>query len=61
MLNAADGKTMESDALDAEIARQTGLVALSVRNVRTEMGAKGEGLLRAVPQKDSEGEIQRCL
>jgi hypothetical protein len=56
-LYAAEGQRMESDSLDAEIARRTGLEAKTVRNIRSEL--RKEGLVRAVPQKDSEGEVER--
>jgi hypothetical protein len=57
VLYAASERKMESDALDAEIARRIGLAAPTVRQLRTEMRA--EGLVRPFPQKDSEGQIQR--
>ena len=56
-LHAAAGHQMESDVLDAEIARRTGLSARTVRDIRTDMRAAG--LVRALPEKDSEGEIKR--
>ncbi len=56
-LQAAEGQSLESDVLDAEIAKRTGLEAKTVRNIRSEM--RKEGLVRAVPQKDEEGEVQR--
>lgn len=54
-LNAVEGGVMESDMLDADIARRTGLAAKTIRNVRSEM--RNLGLIRAIPVKDTEGEI----
>jgi hypothetical protein len=48
---------MESDSLDAEIARRTGLAAQTMRNIRN--GMRTEGLVRSVPEKDAEGEVRR--
>jgi AAA domain len=41
------GAQMESDALDTEVARRTGLAAKTVRNVRNEL--RNQGLLKAIP------------
>jgi hypothetical protein len=43
----------DSDTLDARVARETGLAARTVRNLRVELG--NEGLTRAVPVKDASG------
>ena len=56
-LHAAAGQQVESDVLDAEIAQRTGLSARTVRDIRTDMRATG--LVRALPEKDVEGEIKR--
>jgi len=47
----------ESDALDAHVAREIGLAARTVRDIRKTLSQ--EGLIRAAPQKDEHGEIQR--
>jgi len=59
LLYATARRTMESDTLDAEVAKRTGLAARTVRDIRTDM--RKEGLVRPTPEKDSEGEIQRWL
>jgi AAA domain len=59
LLYGAEGQRIESDILDAEVAQRTGLAAQTMRNIRNVMRA--DGLIRAVPQKDAEGEIQRWL
>ena len=51
------GEQMESDTLDAAVAAKAGLNVRTVRNLRVEL--KDRGWLRAIPEKDSEGEIQR--
>ncbi len=56
-LHAAAGQQIESDVLDAEIAQRTGLSARTVRDIRTDMRAAG--LVRALPEKDADGEIKR--
>lgn len=48
---------MESSVLDAAIAEKTGLAVKTLRNLRNEM--KDAGLVKPVPQKDEDGEIQR--
>jgi AAA domain-containing protein len=51
ILDILDGEgEQESDALDARVAKATGLAARTVKDVRHNLG--GEGLLRAVPLKD---------
>jgi hypothetical protein len=45
----------ESDALDARVARETGLAAKTIRNTRGVL--KNEGLIRSLPDKDEFGEI----
>jgi hypothetical protein len=57
LLDDAPGQQMESDALDARVARETGLAAKTVRNLRAEL--KDAGLLRAVPEKDDRGLVVR--
>jgi predicted transcriptional regulator len=47
----------ESDTLDARVARETGLAAKTIRNVRADL--KNEGLVKAFPDKDEHGEILR--
>jgi len=54
----AEGE-QESDALDARVARETGLAAKTVRNARSRL--REEGLVLAVPDKDQFGEIKRWL
>jgi hypothetical protein len=49
----------ESDALDARIAATTGLVAGTIKNLRTRL--KDEGLIKVFPEKDEHGEITRWL
>jgi len=49
----------ESDALDARVARETGVAARTAKNIRGTM--KTEGLLKAFPEKDEYGEITRWL
>ena len=51
--------TQESDALDARVARETGLAAKTVQNTRTKR--KDEGLIRVRPEKDEPGAIQRWV
>jgi AAA domain len=53
-----EGK-QESDALDARVAAETGLAARTIRNLRLELGR--EGLIRAIPDTDEDGEILRWL
>ena len=53
-----DGE-QESDAFDARVARESGLTAKTVRNVRGEL--KNEGLVKAFPEKDESGVILRWL
>jgi hypothetical protein len=48
---------MESDALDAKVAAGSGLSAKTIKNLRGEL--KDQGLIRAVPEKDEHGEVQR--
>jgi hypothetical protein len=50
---------VESDALDARVANETGLAARTVRDVR--YGLNGEGLTRAVPVKDEFGTVTAWL
>jgi hypothetical protein len=57
MLEGAPERKMESDALDAKIAAECGLSAKTIKNLRGEL--KDAGLIRAVPEKDEHGEVQR--
>jgi hypothetical protein len=52
-----DEGEQESDALDARVARQTGLAAQTIRNTRVALGK--EGLTKAVPDKDEYGSVSR--
>lgn len=47
----------ESDALDARVARDTGLAVKTIKNARTKL--KDEGLIRVHPDKDENGAILR--
>ena len=47
----------ESDTLDARVARETGLAAKTIKNLRTKL--KDQGLIRPVPEKDETGAITR--
>ena len=51
------GGRMESDQLDAAVAAAAGVSAKTVQNLRGDL--KKQGLVRAVPEKDEEGEIRR--
>jgi hypothetical protein len=53
------GGICESDKLDADVIRETGLKPKTIRNLRTEM--KDRGWLRAFPEKDEEGKIERWM
>jgi hypothetical protein len=55
LLEEAPGRQLESDALDAKVAEQTGLAVPSVRNLR--VGLKNAGLIRNLPAKDARGAI----
>ena len=48
-LEAAPRRRVESDELDALIARETGLAAQTIRNLRA--GLKNEGLIRSCPPR----------
>ncbi len=52
-----DEGEQESDALDARVARETGISAKTARNVRSELA--NEGLVKPHPDKDEFGEIVR--
>jgi predicted transcriptional regulator len=41
VLEAAPGRQLESDTLDAKIAAETGLAAKTIKNLRTELKEKG--------------------
>jgi hypothetical protein len=58
-IEAAPGQRMESDELDARVARETGLAAQTIRNLRAEL--KKAGLIRPVPVKDEAGQVERWL
>jgi len=49
----------ESDALDARVARETGLAARTIRNLRSEL--KAAGLIRAVAQRNDDGSVGRWI
>ena len=51
------GKTpqMESDALDARVAQETGISAGTVRNLRVGLGKAG--LIRSIPERDEHGGV----
>jgi hypothetical protein len=56
ILETLDGvASIESDELDAKIARETGLTARTARDVRMKLGR--EGLVRSVPDKDDTGTV----
>ena len=59
MLEAAPDRRVESDELDALVARETGLKAQTIRNLRAAL--KNEGLIRSVPEKDDGGQVERWL
>jgi putative DNA primase/helicase len=54
----SDGE-QESDTLDARVAKETGLAAGTVKNVR--MALRNEGLVKVSPDKDDNGAIRRWL
>jgi hypothetical protein len=49
----------ESDALDARIAKETGLSARTVQNIRNEL--KNAGLIRSVPVKDEDSIVRKWM
>jgi hypothetical protein len=52
--------SMESDTLDARVARETGLAAGTIRNLRKELSNKG--LVKPVPErKDESGTVEKWL
>lgn len=53
-----DGE-QESDALDARVARETGLAAKTVRNARSRLSKAG--LVKPVPEKDEHGSVVRWV
>lgn len=53
-----DGE-QESDALDARVARETGLAAKTVQNTRSELA--NEGLVKPHPEKDEFGSVERWI
>lgn len=56
-LHAAPGRRMNAEEFDVLIAGQTGVAAKTVQNLRSELGAKGRGWLKAIPVKDEQGEV----
>jgi hypothetical protein len=60
ILDILDGEgEQESDALDARVARETGLAAKTVKNMRVAL--KNEGLIKAFPEKDEMGSVTRWM
>ncbi len=49
----------ESDSLDARVAKETGLAARTVRDLR--MDLRNEGLVKSQPEKDETGAVTRWL
>jgi AAA domain len=49
----------ESDALDARVARETGLAAKTVQNTRSELAR--DGLVKPHPEKDEHGAVLRWI
>jgi hypothetical protein len=58
-LEAQADRQMESDTLDALVARELGLEAKTVRNIRSTL--KGEGLIGVTAEKDDSGKVLRWL
>lgn len=58
-LEDAPNQRIESDELDAQVARETGLAAQTIRNLRSTLSS--DGLIRSVPQKDGAGTIERWM
>ena len=54
-----DEGDQESDAFEARVARETGLAAKTVKNLRHELGR--EGLIKSYPRKDNSGVIERWM
>jgi hypothetical protein len=50
---------MGAEEFDARIAEEAGISAKTVQNLRSELGAKGRGWLKAIPVKDEYGEVLR--
>ena len=55
ILDILEDGEQESDALDARVARETGLSARTARDVRMSLGH--EGLVKAHPEKDEDGTV----
>jgi DNA repair protein RadA/Sms len=53
----ADVDHMESDAVDARVAQETGVAAKTVKNLRSQL--KNDGLLAVYPDKDEYGAVVR--
>ena len=56
-LEAAPGRRIASDELDARIAEEAALSAKTVRNLRGDLA--GAGLVRAEPERDEHGKTSR--
>jgi hypothetical protein len=50
---------MESDALDARVAKETGVSAKTCKNLRTKL--RDEGLIAVYPERDEHGAVTRWL
>jgi hypothetical protein len=59
LLEAAPARRMVSDELDAQVAKTTGLAAGTVRNLRTQLGKQGEGLIRMEPERNEDETFTR--
>jgi hypothetical protein len=58
ILDILDSVTrMESDELDARVAKETGIKAKTVKNLRSEL--KDAGLIQPFPEKDEDGTVRR--
>lgn len=57
LLAETPGGSLESDVLDAEVAKRCGLAAKTVKNIRFEMGKRG--LVKPWPDKDEFGSVTR--
>ncbi len=59
LLERAPGNEIESDALDAQVAQETGLAAQTIKNIRTEL--RDAGLIKSRPEKDEGGQVNRWI
>jgi hypothetical protein len=48
----------ESDALDARVAREAGITAKTVQNLRSQLGKDGAGLIKSIAVKDEFGQVE---